>query len=43
VSGSRFRRVFVADGCHGTNLPHAPEHMGSNIGTFRLVAEIFSE
>jgi hypothetical protein len=35
--------VFVADGCHGANLPHAPEHMGSNIGTLRLVAEIFGE
>ena len=43
VSGSWFRRVFLADGCHNADFPYAPEHMGSNVGTVRLVAQIFGE
>jgi hypothetical protein len=44
VSGSEFIKcVFVADRGHGANLPHAPQYVGSNIGTLRLVAQIFGE
>jgi hypothetical protein len=36
-------RVFVANGCHSAELHHAPKHVGSNMGTARLVAQIFRE
>jgi hypothetical protein len=35
--------VFVADSCGGTDLHHAAEHMGSNVGTARLIAKVFGE
>ena len=43
TSGSKFRCVFVADSGGGTDFHRAPEHMGSNIGTVGLVAQIFCE
>jgi hypothetical protein len=41
--GPRFRRVLVANDSDKTELGHAPEYAGSNIGTARVVAQIFSE
>jgi hypothetical protein len=41
--GPRSGRVFVANRCHSAKLHHAPEHVGSNVGTARLVAQIFRE
>jgi hypothetical protein len=43
LSGSRFRRVFVADSGGGTDFHRAPQHMGSNIGAVGLVAQILGE
>jgi hypothetical protein len=37
------RCVLVASGGHGADLSHAAECLGSNIGTIRVVAEIFNE
>lgn len=41
--GPRSGCVLVADGCDNANFPHAPKHMGSNIGTAGLVTEIFGK
>jgi hypothetical protein len=41
ILGRRFRRVLVANGCHSADLFHATEHTSGNIGTARVVAEIF--
>jgi hypothetical protein len=38
-----FAYVLIANGYDKAELPRASERMGSNIGTPRLVAEIFSE
>jgi hypothetical protein len=35
--------VLVTNGCHGADLPYVPEHVGSNIGTVRVVAKILSK
>jgi len=35
--------MLVADGCDDADLPHAPKHPGSNIGTIRMVAQVFRE
>jgi len=35
--------VLVANGSDKTYLRHASEHLGSNIGAIRMVAEIFRE
>jgi len=39
--GRRFRRMLVANGCHSADLFHATKHMGGNIGTAGVVAQIF--
>ena len=41
--GTRPRRVLVAYGCYCADLSHAPEHVGSYVGTTRLVTEIFRQ
>jgi hypothetical protein len=41
--GPRFRRVLVANDADKAELRHASEHLGSNIGTAGVVAEIFGE
>jgi hypothetical protein len=33
--------MLVANGCHSADLFHATKHMGGNIGTARVVAQIF--
>ena len=35
--------MLVANGGHNADLSHAPEHVGSKIGTARVVTEIFCE
>ena len=35
--------MLVAYGCNSADLFHAPEHLSSNVGTVRVIAEIFSE
>ena len=35
--------MLVANGSDKTYLRHASEHLGSNIGAIRMVAEIFRE
>ena len=41
--GTRFRCVLVANDGSTAYLGDASEHLGSNIGTIRIVAEKFSE
>ena len=43
LSGPGLGSVLVANRCHGADLPHAPERLGSNIGTTRMVAQIFAQ
>lgn len=38
-----FWSMLVADGRHNANFPYAPEHVGSNVRTARVVTEIFRE
>ena len=33
--------MLIANGCHDANLPDAPEHVRGNVGTARMVAQIF--
>jgi len=33
--------MLVANGCHSADLFHATKHMGGNIGTAGVVAQIF--
>jgi hypothetical protein len=42
-SGPRLGYVLIADGCHSADLPHAPKCLSSDIGTVRVVAQIFGE
>jgi hypothetical protein len=35
--------VLIADGGYHADLSHAPQHVGGDIGTARLVAEVFGE
>ena len=35
--------MLVADRCHDADLPHAPEHVGRDVGTARLVTQIFCQ
>ena len=35
--------MLVANGCHSADLFHATKHMGGNIGTARMVAQIFCQ
>jgi len=37
--GARFSRELFADGSDDTDFSHAPEHVGSDIGTARVVAK----
>jgi hypothetical protein len=39
----RFRGVLLADGGHSADVSHDPEHVGSNVGTAGVVAEILAE
>lgn len=35
--------MFVADSCDGTDFHRTPKQMSGNVGTARLVAQIFGE
>lgn len=35
--------MLVTNGCYQAELHRASEHMGSNVGTSRVIAEIFGE
>jgi hypothetical protein len=35
--------MLVAYGCYSADLSHTPEHVGSNVGTTCLIAQIFCE
>jgi len=35
--------MLVANSCHGADLSDAAKHLGSDIGTVRVVAQILAE
>ncbi len=39
--GPRFGRVLVANGRHRADFFQTSQHLGSNVGTARVVADIF--
>ena len=43
LSVPRFGCVLVASGGQGANFSYAPKCLSSNVGTVRVVTEIFSE